>query len=91
MSEMPGHIMEEAQQIVRDTEAMPSEGNVNIVADALIAAEKRGEERERDRCAKIAENAKALPSSFYDGAEQNACLYGQEAAAGTIALAIRDS
>jgi hypothetical protein len=61
------------------------------IEKALLAAEKRGEERERERCAKIAENYKALPSSFYDGAEQRACLYGQEAAAGTIALAIRGS
>lgn len=43
-----------------------------------------------ERAAKIAEDFKALPSAFWAGSEQSACFYGQEAAAGSIASAIRD-
>lgn len=52
MSEpIPPEVEKEARQIVRILEAMPSVGNLNTVATALLAAEKRGETREREKIA----------------------------------------
>lgn len=48
---IPDEIMREAMRIARDIECMPSDGNVRLIANALL--------RERQRAAEIARKAYA--------------------------------
>lgn len=54
MSAIPQHIMEEARALVA-IETFPDEESAAVgVARAILAAEQRGAERERERCARVA-------------------------------------
>lgn len=54
MSDIPEHIMEEAAALRRAVVWQSNEA-VEHIARALAAAEQRGAEKERERCAKVAE------------------------------------
>lgn len=57
---------------------------------ALLAAEKRGEDRERERCAKIAEAVRAKAEVTYGDGDDD-YIGGEYHAADRIAAAIRSS
>jgi hypothetical protein len=47
-------LMQQARKLIEDIDGVVSEGTVYTVSRALHLAEKRGEERERERCANVA-------------------------------------
>jgi hypothetical protein len=75
---IPDEIMEQARALVEDTGNYPD--SVSAIATALLAAEKRGEEKERERCVNVAEAAIRQPADDY---------YDQRNVAASIAAAIR--
>lgn len=63
MSEIPEHFMELAKDAW--SRAFHIGPEIETIALALLAAEKRGKEEERERCAKIAETAETPEDGEY--------------------------
>jgi hypothetical protein len=88
VSKIPNDVMEEARRVVAQlpysTTSDPLENRATIIAAALLVAEQRGEEREREACAKVAEaairGAKSVLSSgdSFSEAHWNGRLYAAE-------------
>jgi len=57
MTTIPDEIMEQAREAYANLpiiwDGQDEQGCIDIIASALLAAEKRGEEMERERCARI--------------------------------------
>ena len=62
--EIPEHIWDAARAL-RNAVLWESNSSVEHIARALLAAEKRGKEDERERCAKIAETAETPEDGEY--------------------------
>lgn len=61
MTAIPEHIMEEAQDVAFDCDPTKTSDQIaNTIALALLAAEKRGREEERERCARIVDESGGL-------------------------------
>lgn len=86
-SEIPDHIMEQAKEAW--SRAFHVGPEIETIALALLAAEKRGKEEERERCAKIADEIADREERIWieDDSESGRAADAAE----EIAAAIRES
>lgn len=63
---IPSRIMDEAREAFADIDQCETASQaIDVLATALLAAEQRGREEERERCAKIAETAETPEDGEY--------------------------